>query len=686
MKYRKIMFWLRMVSLFFLGLIVAVIIALSQVSLESLRGHVLGALRTATGYPVQIDGVVSWKFSLRPRIELNQVRIANASWAKEKFGFSAERMDVTLDLVSLLRNRPTIRSVSLYDTTVKIEKNDKGEYSVQQLEKPVVTETVETNKTNKTPELFPIKDVPFGKIEIENLSFDDGEYKFFISGAQLRYIHLKKKREFHGWIKPHDEIYPFIIVFSEYNDERKVYPVKIALSTGGNALIANIALEETSKIPIDFVVKGDIVDVRPVKDLLNIDLTNLPRVSVNIAGGLRDENTLVLRKSTLSFRGTDFTFSGTYDWGGKKPLVKADISSNNVNLLKLVPEMYSGWVRPNRELNVFHDINLHGADIKNFDLNVNVDLKHLIVYRDMDLKNTKVSLEYKNDKGRIDATTTIADGLMRVGGDFTIEKSGEIFITAGVRAHDFTIGKLMEEIRIREFIVGLPVDIYGYFQAHGKNMSEWMHTITGPVVAYAVGDGYAYPKLVENIYGTDVLTSLRHNIQDLFTEDKKHDKARISGLAVNLKIRNGDIETRNGVAIETNSINARLAGNLNLGDETIDLALTTVPVRGLKLSLTGSVVNTVEIVGNLAEPDIKINGAAMAGKVVSATGLGLLLVPFTGGASFVAGLLAGGVLENWLADSEPCKTALKKGAPDMDDDPDWMSVPLPDLVNRIVKN
>ena len=232
MKYRKIMFWLRMVSLFFLGLIVAVIIALSQVSLESLRGHVLGALRTATGYPVQIDGMVSWKFSLRPRIELNQVRIANASWAKEKFGFSAERMDVTLDLVSLLRNRPTIRSVSLYDTTVKIEKNDKGEYSVQQLEKPVATETVETNKTNKTPELFPIKDVPFGKIEIENLSFDDGEYKFFISGAQLRYIHLKKKREFHGWIKPHDEIYPFIIVFSEYNDERKVYPVKIALSTG----------------------------------------------------------------------------------------------------------------------------------------------------------------------------------------------------------------------------------------------------------------------------------------------------------------------------------------------------------------------------------------------------------------------------------------------------------------------
>ena len=74
---RRWMLWLRLVCLFFLGLVVAVIIALSQVNLESLRGSVLSMLQNATGYPVQIDGIVSWKFSLRPRIELNQVRIAN---------------------------------------------------------------------------------------------------------------------------------------------------------------------------------------------------------------------------------------------------------------------------------------------------------------------------------------------------------------------------------------------------------------------------------------------------------------------------------------------------------------------------------------------------------------------------------------------------------------------------------
>ena len=682
---RRIKFWIRLCCLFFFGLIAAVIIALSQVNLESLRGNVLSVLQNTTGYPVEIDGVVSWKFSLRPRIELNQVRVKNADWAKEKYGVAVERMDVTLDLISLLRNRPTIRSVKLYDTAVRIEKNDKGELSVQ----PIAQDTNESNdkKADNADkvDIFPVKDSPFEKIEFENLLFNDGENKFFMSGAQLRYTQLKKQREYHGWIRPRDDVYPFIIRLDAYNADRKVYPVKVAISTGGNALIANVALEATSKIPIDFVIKGDIVDLRAVKDLFHVDLTDLPKLSVNISGGMQDKNTLVVRKSSVSVRGVDFNVSGGYDWGGKVPVIKANISSKNMNLLKLSPEIYSGWVRPNRELNVFHNMNLYGSEIKKFDLDVNLDLKHFVVYRDMDLQNTKIHVVYKNDKGRIDADVGIAGGNMQVGSDFVIRDDGDISMKTGVRAHDISAGKLMNEIRIYDFIVGLPLDLYGYFEAHGKNMSEWMQTITGPVVMYSTKSGYAYPNLVENIYGTDVLTSLRHTIQDMFSEDKKHDKAKISCVAANLKLRNGDIETRNGVAVETNAINARLAGDLNLGAETIDLALTTVPARGLKISLTGNVVNTVEIIGNLAEPDIQINGAALTGKVVSATGLGLLLMPFTGGVSFVAGLFAGGLLENWLADSEPCKTALKKGAPGIDSDPAWMNTPVKDLVDLMIK-
>ena len=108
----------RVVALFFMGLVVAIVIALSQINLETLRGDVLSILKDATGLPIEIDGSVSWKLSLRPQIELNKVRVPNAEWATHKDAFSAEKIDVTLNLVSLFRDRPTIQNVKVYDATI----------------------------------------------------------------------------------------------------------------------------------------------------------------------------------------------------------------------------------------------------------------------------------------------------------------------------------------------------------------------------------------------------------------------------------------------------------------------------------------------------------------------------------------------------------------------------------------
>ncbi|MDR0741766.1 MAG: hypothetical protein LBF28_03260, partial [Rickettsiales bacterium] len=138
-----------------------------------------------------------------------------------------------------------------------------------------------------------------------------------------------------------------------------------------------------------------------------------------------------------------------------------------------------------------------------------------------------------------------------------------------------------------------------------------------------------------------------------------------------------------------NAVNLRLAGSFDFGGETLKVSLTTVPVRGLKLSLTGDMVNSTEFSGNLAEPSMNINGSAVAGKVASATLIGLLLAPVTGGIGLVAGSgvgwLAGDLIENWLSDEHPCKTAMDKGAPKKDGDPDWLNAPMAELVSGLIK-
>lgn len=678
---------MRVFCLFLGGLAVAFVIALSQVNLETLRGDVLNILRGATGLPVEIDGTVSWKFSLRPRVELNSVRVPNATWAHAHDAFTASKVDVTLNLISLFRHSPTIQNVKIYDAKINLERNGDGRYSVM----PSVLDTTETADGDKKTDAatkYPFEDPGLGGVEIKNLNANILGRQYSLAGFNIRYMPHADKREYVGWIKTLDAVYPFIVSYSEYNADRKIYPVRMAVSAGGDALIANIALEGTSRAPIDFILTGDVPDIAAVARAFNVDMFQIPRMNVNIAGGF-DRNKITLRKSVVNISDNVFTFSGDYDWSGHTPAVRAAISAKNIDLQTLFPDMYSRkWIRPNRELNVFRDIPLFGRELRTMNLSLDADIGRLTVYRELSIDDLNAKIRLNGGNVRIDAKSTFARGDVRASLDGDIDNDGRIYAAAAGAGRHVFVGEILNQIRTNDFISDLPVDFEFYVRANGRDLSEIMQTITGPAYAYAVGPGYAHSALVANMYGTDFLTSVRHSIQDLFRSEKKYNQIKISCAAVNAKLRDGRIETQNGVAVETNAINLRLAGSLDLGGESMKLALTTVPVRGLKLSLTGNIVNSIELTGNLAQPDIKISGAAVAGKVASATGIGLLLAPFTGGLGLVAGagvgLLAGDLLENWLADDQPCRTAMSRGAPDMRDDPEWMSVPMPELVGGML--
>ena len=682
--YKRHILLLRFIAFFFMGLIVAFIIALHQVNLESLRGNILSALRDATNMPIEIDGKMAWNFSLRPQIELNDVRIPNASWAKNKDMFFAKKINVRLDLFSLFSSHPVIRNIAVYDAELNIEKNSSGEISVV---------FNENKKPEKTPEekkeinLYPVEQFPFFGLDVEKLHVDLFGDKYELASLGISNYMRHDNREYSGWVKPYDRNFPFVIQFSEYNPERKIYPVRIAFATGGEALIADVALEGTSKMPIDFVVRGEIPNLEKSSKWFNINMVQVPKIKLNVAGGI-DRKKITFRKSSVSIKDITFTFSGSYDWSRKTPVINAKILSERIDIYKSFPEWFGvgkEWVRPNRELNIFHDMPLGGKFLYDIDADVEIDLKHFIVYRSLDLFDTNIKAHVKNHELRMDGNVGIGQGNIKVALVGSIDKDGVYDVQAAVTGNHVYVGEILKQINVDNVISGLPVNLDFFVEARGADMSQIMQTITGPVIVYSVDRGFAHADLVEYMYGGDFLTTLRHNVEDMFTGNKR-DMIVIDKAIANVKLRNGLIETQNGVAVETHVINMRLAGNLDLGKETIQMSLASVPVRGLKLSLSGNLVNAMQITGNLAEPDFKISGAAVVEKVGSAVGIGLLLSPLTGGLSIagglVAGLLAGDLIESWLADDNPYKTAKKKGAPRKRGDPEWMDVPIKNLVQE----
>ena len=686
--YRRYLWLLRIIAVFFMGLIVAIGVALCQLDLESLRGNILSALREGTNMPVEIDGKISWRFSLRPEIELNDVRVPNAEWAKNKNLFTAKKIDVRLDLLSLFKSHPVIRRVKVYDAKVFIEKNDKDENSIVFNNSQTPQKVADTDKNIVSK--YPVEQLPFGGLDIEKLSVNLYGDKYELSSFGISNYMRHSSREYVGWVKPYDTNFPFVIQFSEYNSERKIYPVRIAFATGGEALIADIALEGTSKMPIDFVLRGDVPDIKKSGDWFNINMIDLPKMKVNIAGGL-DRKKISFKKSSIAIKGATLNFSGSYDWSKKTPVIRANISSDGINLYKSFPEWYgvgTEWIHPNRDLNVFQDMPLFGEYLYDVDAEVNLNLKHFIVYRSLDLFDLNAKINIKNHIARVDANVGIGKGKVNAVLISDIYQDGMLDATMAAVGKDIYVGEIINQVDVHNVVSGVPVNLDLFVKARGKNMSEIMQTITGPVLVYSTDRGFAHADLVEYMYGGDFLTSLRHNVQDLFTGNKR-DMIEIVNAIVNVKLRDGLIETQNGVSVETRVINMRLAGTLDLGKETIQMSLATVPVRGLKLSLSGNLVNAMQISGNLAEPDFKISSAAVAGKVGSAVGIGLLLSPLTGGLSIagglLAGVLAGDLLEGWLADDNPYQTAMKNGAPRKRDDPDWMNRSVQELSNSLFK-
>ena len=585
MRVRKNKFFpiIRLLALFVSGLVVAFVVTIAQVDMESVRGDVLNVLQDATGMPVEIDGAVSWKLSLRPRIELNQVRIVNADWAKNKYAFSAEKIDVRLNLISLLRDRPTIQNVRIYDAKVNIEKNINGQYSVPMLRnKPV---NADATTVNSNPNKYPFKDAELGGVQVQNLVANIVGHRYTLAGFNIRQTPNKDRREYSGWIKIDTDVFPFIVAFDEYNADRRIYPMQIAMSTGGDALIANVALEGTSKMPIDFIVKGDVPDVATLGRVFGLDLSGVPELSVNMAGGL-DRQKLTLRKSSIAVRGTEFVVHGVWNWGKKIPEINANLYSKDVNLAKLFPSMYGGGrAKPQRKLNAFKDVPLYGDWLVNKNINLNIEFDKFVMYRDLDIRDLNLTLKVADNHARVDSELIFADGGIEFGIDADIEEDGHLFAQMALIGERVYVGEILREIHKDDFLSELPVNVEMYLQADGKNLAQMMSSVTGPVKVYSVAAGYAHSALVSYMYGTDFLTSLRHSIQDLFSSEKKYNQIKISCLALNAKLRDGLFQTQNGFAIETNAINIRLAGSLDLGNEEMQLSLTTLPVRGLKLSL-----------------------------------------------------------------------------------------------------
>ncbi|MCL2538625.1 MAG: AsmA family protein [Alphaproteobacteria bacterium] len=686
-KKRILVFILRAVMLFFGLLAVSAVIAISQIDLESLRDDVTRTLSAATGLPVEIDGAVSWKLSLRPRVSLQEVRIANAEWAKNPDFARIEQITATINLISLFTDAPAVEEMRMTRPHIFFEQNAKGESSVQ------ITERTDVGQIHHDDNTFPF-DLDIGLASLELIEpkvamiNPDGRTDWEFDFIKVKYKQTRNSLEYSGVIEKQGNEFSYLIVFLPLEESRKIYPLRIAIASRISPLVINAALEQKSKIPIDFIISGEISDLVTIGQLFNMDLPKTPALKLNISGGF-DHGKLKIHKSSITSRRSDFAISGEYNWSSRRPHATIKLKSKTINMREMFPWIYAPdvpWVHPGRPLNVFKDTPLPVELLTIADADIHLDIDNLIMYREFNTMNVKSHMNIKDGSFTLEHSSKIADGDFRVAARGA-EYNGEVRIRAAARGENVNIGKLLVQLRQNNVIYGLPSNVKLYVESRATNLSELMANMTGPVQAFSVGSGQALPDITEYLYGRDFLTALRHNVTDMVTGKGKYEKMKINCVAANLKLRDGMVETERGVAAETAEINLRMHGYVDLGRERLRAAMVATPVRGLKISATNNIVNSMEFNGDLAEPELKVSGRTIVNRAVTATGIGLLLAPFTGGLSIAAGaglgFLTSDLLSNWLADDHPCRTAMNSGAPSKPGDPEWMNRPIDELLQNM---
>ncbi|MDR0319175.1 MAG: AsmA family protein [Rickettsiales bacterium] len=665
--------WTRLLGLTLMAAAVSLGIYLYTTDPNKYKDRIISEINESSGVSIDKWGKVSWDISPRPVIVFEDVSVS-----MEGMTASLKKMSVRINLISLFRERVSIEQIAIDNLNLDVSE---GGLPAGASAKAGGGQRI-------------IERIPAHELVLRNsrLTFDGETYSpkiFKITIDRRHDADVVGVRIVSG-----SDVYDIKAVLANLNEERKIYPIRASVSGGGLDLTADVALERTSLVPIDFKLRGTALDLSRPFVKLGANFPKIMPVVISADGGFGHSDLKLRRfemKSALPRGGNGVRASGDVSWSSARPFANLDVKTDRMVLAEIFPTLYGGkWTRPNRPLNVFKDIPLPVSMLEAWDMNIDLDSGGLVMYRELALNNIKAVIKLKNSSFALKTDLVFGGGTVNAMMHGGIEEH-EVRAYVAALGERIYISNILSEIRQSDLMSGLPVNIEFAGRARGADLSRVFSTLTARAQAHSVGNGYARKELVSSVYGKDFLTSLGGDLAGLFKTSKDEDSARISCAAANLKARDGVIETKNGVALESSVFNINMAGDLDLGGETIRVSMTSRPVSGLRLSITGDLMSLMEFSGSLAEPSLSLNASGLLKKTAyTAAGVagGLALAPFTGGASLVVGAaggwLGGNLLSSWLADPSPCKTAMESGsAPSRKSDPRFMRIPLSDAVSEI---
>lgn len=659
---------LKIVVAVIVALVVAGVAVIASIDVNQYKDVIVAEVKKATGRDLTLAGDLEMSIGLTPAVVVNGARLSNAAWAGQEDMVSVDRLEAQVALLPALTGDIQVQRLVIVKPRIVIATKggrtnldfDTAAAPAPKDQRVGPSDAGGPGDTGAAPSLPAI-----GALRIE-----DGRlvYRDLDAGTEEVVALELLSAEADSLSDPLD-----LILRGAYGEVAFDLTGRVgAPNTLGSGTPYPLALQGTVA-GVELSVDGTIAEPMAAKGLdlklavaadsldglkpLAGDLPALPPLTVKarLTGG---GQSFTLADLDVSAGKSKATGRVAVALGGARPKAELALQAALVDLGELLPKGEEGGeaatapaggdagAAGGKAARVIPDTPLPLDGLKAADATFDVAVAKLILPDGMEIDG--LSAKGKLVNGRLDLTPVAArmgDGTLSANAVVDASSGKSLGLDAAIKADKVVLGKLFEQIGRSDLLTGSTTDADIRLTGAGATPAAIAASLDGAVLV-VIGEGRIHEAMVDWA-GADILNQLADSL-----DPDKDPYANLTCGVLNIGVRDGVLSWDKEVAFQTSKMNVVSSGGVNLGPETLDIAVRPYAREGVGIS-AGKLAEMVRLTGTLANPSIGLDAAGVARNAASIAG-----ALATGGMS----LLGEALLDSATQESEPCKVALGQKA------------------------
>jgi len=472
-----------------------IIVVVSTYDYNKFKPMITGIAKKHTGRKLTLAGDIKVKISLSPTLQINNVSFQNAPWSSHPEMIHANRIEVQLALLPLIKGNIDVKRLTLLNPDLMMEINTSGKTNLEfDLPEQKKVETAPVKKDEAEKALFDFEEIYIkdGKLTVKNHQ----KNKIFVLNIDRG---MEKSTGFMGdsdiELKGSFNDIPFNVsgkigLLASITDPHVSFPVdlkgdieKIQFTISGKIQDPVAA----KGIDVKFSVKGD--DLATIK---NITKEPLPiKGPFNISSHLMASKAEKIQLSDMLIQLGESKINGSVilDRTTKTPKISGNLVSETLDLRpmlvtreKKTADAKEKAMKPKRKSDkLFQNTPLKLDDLHLFNAALDLQIKQLLFQRfAFDNISTKVRLQ-DGDLTVNPLTASIGGGKLVNSLNFNA-KQNTAFVDINIDIKQMNIEEMLKKLEVTQALEGI-LDLDIDLKGQGKSVAELMAGLNGDVFA-----------------------------------------------------------------------------------------------------------------------------------------------------------------------------------------------------------